>query len=179
MRKPATDVGGRTEGRTNVGRKCLPIPGPGRPAERATVALQRSASPKARPGQASTAGFEVVRHWAMEAASRAEAAAEVSPSCSASLSLPLFRVSPGPMILHHHPFYFSSYQILTILSSSSSSSSCVHDLVLLRAFFNSICHAFNALHLTFSSFLFCFVFFRCLIVHAMFLAPFFDYLHVS
>ncbi len=70
---------GLKEGRTNVGRKYLPTPGPGRPAERATVALQRSPSPKARPGQASTAGFEVVRHWAMEAASRAEAAAEVVP----------------------------------------------------------------------------------------------------
>ncbi|CAK9196368.1 unnamed protein product [Sphagnum troendelagicum] len=71
---------GLTEGRTNVGRKYLRTPGPGRPAERATVALQRSARPEARPGQASTAGFEVVRHWAMEAASRAEAAAaEVVP----------------------------------------------------------------------------------------------------
>ncbi|CAM6066465.1 unnamed protein product [Sphagnum tenellum] len=65
------------DGRTSVENACTP--GPGRPAERATVALQRNASPKARPGQASTAGFEVVRHWAMEAASRAEAAAEVVP----------------------------------------------------------------------------------------------------
>ncbi|CAN5955221.1 unnamed protein product [Sphagnum jensenii] len=107
---------GLTEGRTNVGRKYLRTPGPGRPAERATVALQRSARPEARPGQASTAGFEVVRHWAMEAASRAEAAAaEVVPPAVPPCLCPFFRVSPAHFLyVRVRPLSSSALSVIAV-----------------------------------------------------------------